>query len=325
MRSFAISLVFTAALGLLSGAAPVKPVDGSLPVVPPKNSSPLANASVPVPPSAATPSANAWWPSPPKIPSPPKSPWWPSPPKIPTPPKNASVSNPPKEASIPAPPMNGTFPAVPPKNGSLPASPANATASAGGALGDLPLATVIKALGARSTNVTTGNASQSIEAVWVEMWTEVSPLAQSLLFVNKQNCTAATVKPILGKIITPLNATLSQLVNFQHLGLSAETLLTAVDGVSKLTAGGLAVVIGGDLAILFKALYAVLTTATGDIKADLVPILTSVGILVGQILTVVLSLVAGLLAALGPILIDVAGVLNSLGLGPIFAVLGFKL
>jgi len=292
MRSFAISLICTSVLGLLSGAVPVRPVDGSLPVVPPSNASLPANASLPVPP------------------------------------KNGSFPAPPVNGSFPIPPVNGSLPA-PPKNGSLPAVPANtstsASAGAGGLLGDLPLATVIASLDARSANTSAGNASQSIEVVWTEMWTEIAPLAQSLLYVNKQNGTADVIKPILGKIITPLNATLNQLVNFQHLGLSVDTLLTAVDGVSKLTVGGLAGIVGGDLSILFKALGAVTTNAASDIKADLVPIVTSVGILVGQILTVVLNLVAGLLASLGPILVDVGGVLNSLGLGPIFAALGIKL
>ncbi|EIW75693.1 hypothetical protein CONPUDRAFT_85381 [Coniophora puteana RWD-64-598 SS2] len=301
MRSFAISLICTSVLGLLSGAMPVKPVDGSLPVVPPSNASLPANASLPVPPKNGS---------------------------FPAPPVNGSFPIPPKNGSFPAPPKNGSFPA-PPVNGSLPAVPANTSASAsagaGGLLGDLPLATVIASLDARSANASAGNASQSIEVVWTEMWTEVAPLAQSLLYVNKQNGTADVIKPILGKIIAPLNATLNQLVNFQHLGLSVDTLLTAVGGVEKLTVGGLAGIVGGDLSILFKALGAVTTNAASDITADLVPIVTSVGILVGQILTVVLSLVTGLLASLGPILVDVGGVLNSLGLGPIFAALGIKL
>jgi len=167
---------------------------------------------------------------------------------------------------------------------------------------------------AEESKVVTRQSTTSIAAIFSSAFTEIAPLAQSLIYLNSDNATQANIEPIISQISAPLNNALGSVNGLKSQGVSQNELLLSEDGSEILSVGALAALIAADLILLFKAIGCVLAIVGADLLVILIPLLYAVGILVYNILVVVLGLVAGLLIALTPLLGGIVGVLDTLGL-----------
>ncbi|EIW84697.1 hypothetical protein CONPUDRAFT_162055 [Coniophora puteana RWD-64-598 SS2] len=172
----------------------------------------------------------------------------------------------------------------------------------------------VAAPAAEEAKVVARQSTTSIASIFSTAFTEIAPLAESLVYLNSDNATQAVITPIISQISAPLNTALTSVTALQGQGLTQDQLLLSEDGTEVLSVAALAQLIAFDLILLFKGLGAILSIVGADLAAILIPLLYAVGILVYKILVIVLALVVGLLIALTPLLGSIVGVLNALGL-----------
>ncbi|EGN94341.1 hypothetical protein SERLA73DRAFT_188173 [Serpula lacrymans var. lacrymans S7.3] len=162
---------------------------------------------------------------------------------------------------------------------------------------------------------------RSIAMIMTGSFSEIAPYCQQLQYVNAKNATVVAITPAVTKIRTSLTAAVTEIQLLKGQPLSI--ILRAVDGVTILTVAGLAQIIAIDLAIIFRALGAVLAVVTIDAHAAVFALLVTVGAVVGTLLQVVVGLVAGLaVAVLGLLDATVKSIIVELSLKLVISVLG---
>lgn len=169
----------------------------------------------------------------------------------------------------------------------------------------------------------TGQVSTpSVAMVFTTVFTQIQPLTDQLTFITADNATVAAISPVVAEIKTQLTSAVSQLQAL--VGQDPSVILAPVEGTVLLTVAELAALIGGDLSLLFTALNAVLKVVTGDVRAAVLPILADLGCDVTSILEIVVTLVAGIVASLSPLLAPVVAIIASLGLSDLLSLLGLS-
>jgi len=162
---------------------------------------------------------------------------------------------------------------------------------------------------------------RSVAMIMAGTFTDIAPYCAELQYVNAQNATVVAITPAITKIKASLTAAVSEVLLLKGQPLSI--ILGAVDGITVLTVAGLAEIIAIDLAILFRALGAVLVVVTVDAHAAVFALLVSVGVVVGTLLQVVVGLVAGIaVAILGYLDATVKSIIVELSLKVVIGVLG---
>ncbi|KAG1765722.1 hypothetical protein EV702DRAFT_1050917 [Suillus placidus] len=163
----------------------------------------------------------------------------------------------------------------------------------------------------------------SVAVVFTTVFTQIQPLTDQLTFITANNATVAAISPVIAQIKTQLTSAVSQLQAL--VGQDSSVILAPVEGTVSLTVDELAALIASDLCLLFTALGAVLKVVIGDVRAEVLPILTDLGCDVVSILKIVVTLVAGIVASLSPLLAPVVAIIASLGLSDLLSLLGLSL
>lgn len=79
------------------------------------------------------------------------------------------------------------------------------------------------------------------------------------------------------------------------------------------------------LQILFTALGAVLKVVVGDVRTEVLPLLADLGCTVTSLLEIIVTLVAGIVVSLAPLLAPLVPTISALGLPDLLSLLGLSL
>lgn len=165
-------------------------------------------------------------------------------------------------------------------------------------------------------------STPSVAMIFTTAFTQIQPLTDQLTFITADNATVAAISPVVAGIKTQLTSAVSQLQAL--VGQDPSVILAPIEGTVLLTVAELAALIGDDLSLLFTALNAVLKVVGGDARAEVLSILADLGYTVTSILAIVVTLVAGIVVSLSPLLAPVAAIIASLGLSDLLSLLGLS-
>ncbi|OJA13757.1 hypothetical protein AZE42_01552 [Rhizopogon vesiculosus] len=165
--------------------------------------------------------------------------------------------------------------------------------------------------------------SVSVAVVFTDVFAQIRPLTDQLTYITSENATVASISPVVAQIKTQLTGAVSQLQGL--VGKDSSVILAPVEGTTLMTVGSLATLIAGDLCLLFAALGAVLKVVVGDVHTEVLPLLADLGCTVTSLLEIVITLVAGIVTSLTPLLAPVVAILSSLGLTDLLSLLSLSL
>ncbi|KAF8839799.1 hypothetical protein BDN67DRAFT_1012038 [Paxillus ammoniavirescens] len=188
---------------------------------------------------------------------------------------------------------------------------------------DTVVSDAVKSIESKVTTLNTREDSPSVAVIFNNVMIEITPYTEQLTYLVPENATVAIITPIVASIKSSLVAAIPQLQAL--VGQEVSIILAPVEGEVTLTVTELAKIIGADLCIIFTALGAVLKVVLGEVRSEVLPILTDLGCTITELLEIVVTLVGGIVASLVPLLAPIVGVLSVLELDDFAALLGLSL
>jgi len=168
--------------------------------------------------------------------------------------------------------------------------------------------------------------SVSLEVVLNAAIEVITPITKELSCIKAEDATFEVIAPIIAKLKVAIEGVIADVKVLASLPLE-RILCTLVGGV--LNALTIAKLLACLLNLVFGAFGSILAVVVVSVKAQIIPLLTEVGCLVGSLLCAVLGLVNGLvfeiILCLLPQITGCLSIIKILDIKIIIAVLGLKL
>ncbi|EIW55950.1 uncharacterized protein TRAVEDRAFT_130193 [Trametes versicolor FP-101664 SS1] len=186
-----------------------------------------------------------------------------------------------------------------------------------GQAGELNAVPVAAAVAPRATQ-------DSLASIFADAQSQLLPFTNQLKFATTQNATVEGLTPSVNGIKNVLTTSTTRVHGLA--GLPVKVILASLDGTLVLTAVEVAHLLAAVSILVFEAVGAVITLLHGGIAPAVFLLLVGVGELVGTLLKAVTVIVGAVLVDLTvilvPLLAGVVGIIRTLGLTVLLALLG---
>ncbi|OJT14811.1 hypothetical protein TRAPUB_8605 [Trametes pubescens] len=164
----------------------------------------------------------------------------------------------------------------------------------------------------------------SLASIFADAQTQLLPFTNQLKFATQQNATVEGLTPSVNGIKNVLTTSTTRVHGLA--GLPIKVILASLDGTLVLTAVEVAHILASVSILVFEAVGAVITLLHGGIAPAVFLLLVGVGEVVGTLVKAV-TVIGGVALVdvaviLGPLLGGVVGVIKTLGLTVLIALLG---